>query len=226
MGKGDIITQIAIGMEAGGMVDGVLFDLDGTLWDAVPQIAKSWNLALEQLGVTRAPLTAGELYPCMGMLLPDIGRKLLPDLPLDVQAQVMDRCCQVECDYLARHGAALYPGAEEVLAALANRCPLFVVSNCQDGYIQAFFQGTGLGKYFTDFESAGRTGLPKSENIALMVRRHGLKRPVYVGDTALDHASAQAAGVPFIHAGYGFGRVEGAPAIGSLSELPGLLEIM
>ena len=152
------------------------------------------------------------------------GHRLLPGLAPDKQAQIIDYCCQVECDYLARHGAALYPREEEALSALTRRYPLFVVSNCQDGYIQAFYQGTGLGKYFTDFESAGHTGLPKSENIALMVRRHALKHPVYVGDTALDRDSAQAAGVPFIHAGYGFGRVEGVPAIQSLAQLPEVLE--
>ena len=208
------------------MVDGVLFDLDGTLWDAVPQIARSWNLALAQLGISRAPLTPRELYPCMGMLLPDIGRRLLPGVPPDRQGEVMDHCCRVECDYLSRHGAALYPGAEETLTALAGKYSLFVVSNCQDGYIQAFFLGTGLGKFFTDFESAGHTGLPKSQNISLMVGRHRLEHPVYVGDTALDRDSAQAAGVPFVHAGYGFGQVEGVPAIQSLDQLAPLLETM
>lgn len=206
------------------MIDGILFDLDGTLWDAVPEVAVSWNMALEQLGISHPPLTAQELYPCMGMLLEDIGRKLLPEVPQQRQKEVVDYCCQVECDYLARHGATLFPQEEAVLAALAEKYPLFVVSNCQDGYIQAFYQGAGLGKYFTDFESAGHTGLPKSENIALMVRRHGLKHPVYVGDTALDCASAQAAGVPFVHAGYGFGKVEGVPVAQSFAQLPEILE--
>ena len=113
-----------------------------------------------------------------------------------------------------------------MLTDLSRRYPLFVVSNCEKGYIEAYFAGTGMGKYFTDFESAGNTGLPKSENIALVVKRHGLKRPVYVGDTALDCRSAQEAGVPFIHAAYGFGNVEEVPAIHSLEALPNLLKQM
>lgn len=206
------------------MFDGILFDLDGTLWDAVPEIAHSWSLALVQEGVGRPPITEDELRPCMGMLLPDIAARLLPGLSPERQLSVMEHCCQEESDYLAQHGAALYPQVREMLAALAPLYPLFVVSNCQDGYIQAFFQGTGLGNYFTDFECAGRTGRPKSENITLVAKRHGLKRPVYVGDTALDHASAQAAGVPFVHAAYGFGAVDGVPAIQSPGELAELLK--
>lgn len=206
------------------MFDSILFDLDGTLWNAVPEVAKSWTLGLKQLGIDRPPITAEELFPCMGLLLPDIVDRLVPGLDREGQDRVIAHCCRVENDYLARHGAALYPGEEEVLAALSQKYSLFVVSNCEKGYIEAYFQGTGMGKYFAGFESAGNTGLTKAENISLVVRRHGLKKPVYLGDTALDHRSASEAGVPFLFAAYGFGQVEGVPAIHSLGELEGLVE--
>ena len=51
-------------------------------------------------------------------------------------------------------------------------------------------------------------------------------KPVYVGDTLLDHKSAAEAGLPFIFAAYGFGTVENTPSIESLAELPGLLDTM
>lgn len=205
------------------MFDSILFDLDGTLWDAVPEIAHAWNLALAEKGIKRPPITAEELRPCMGMLLPDIGARLMPGLPRERMLSALDRCCAVENDYLAAHGATVYPGVAGTLAALREHCRLFVVSNCQRGYIEAFFRGTGLGKYFDGFECAGRTGLTKAGNIALVAKRYGLKSPVYVGDTALDAASAREAGVPFVHAAYGFGAVENVPAVHSFGELPGLL---
>lgn len=206
------------------MFDGILFDLDGTLWDATAAVAKSWTLGLEQLNIQRPPVTAEELFPCMGLLLPDILERLVPGQTPEMRDKIISHCCRVENDYLALHGAPLYPGEEEALAALSKRYPLFVVSNCEKGYIEAYFAGTGMGKYFTDFESAGNTGLTKAENIALVVKSHGLTKPVYVGDTALDYKSAAEAGVPFVHAAYGFGAVEGVPAIGELSQLEGLLE--
>ncbi len=209
------------------MFDGILFDLDGTLWDATGAVAKSWTLGLEQLGIQRPPITVEELFPCMGLLLPDIVERLIPGLDPETIERVISHCCRVENDYLARHGAPLYPGVEEALAVLSETYPLFVVSNCEKGYIEAFFAGTDMGKYFTDFESAGNTGLTKAENIALVVKRHDLKKPVYVGDTALDHKSSVEAGVPFIHAAYGFGSVEDdVPAIRALEELEKLLETL
>lgn len=208
------------------MFDGVLFDLDGTLWDAVPEITLCWNQAIQAAGVERPPLTVEEVKGCMGLRIADIAAQRLPGLSRERQMEIINECCRVENDYLAVHGAGVFPGAEETLKALSAQCPLFVVSNCQDGYIQAFFAGTGLGKYFTDFECAGRTNRPKAENIALVVERHDLKAPVYVGDTPLDCQSAQQAGVPFVHAAYGFGKVENVPAIQSMTELPALLETL
>lgn len=208
------------------MFDSILFDLDGTLWNSVPAVAESWNLGFKQLDIHRPPITTEELLPCMGMLLSDIGDILLPGLDPEEQERVISFCCRMQNEYLARYGAPLYPGEEEVLDALSKQYPLFVVSNCEKGYIEAYFEGTGMGKYFTGFESAGNTGLTKAENIALIVSRHGLKKPVYVGDTALDHKSAVQADIPFIHAAYGFGKVENVPAIQTLKELPHLLETL
>ena len=186
------------------MFDSILFDLDGTLWDAVPEITLCWNQAIREAGVERPPLTVEEVRSCMGMQIADIAARRLPGLTWERQQEVIAECCRIE-----------------------NRtCKLFVVSNCQDGYIQSFFAGTGLGKYFTGFECAGRTDKPKAENIALVVRQYGLNDPVYVGDTALDAKSAAAAGVPFIHAAYGFGTVEGAPRLEKLSDLPELARRM
>ena len=45
------------------MFDGILFDLDGTLWDAVPAVAKSCTLGLKELGFDRPPITPEELFP-------------------------------------------------------------------------------------------------------------------------------------------------------------------
>ena len=50
-----------------------------------------------------------------------------------------------------------------------------------------------------------------TDNIRLLCREHGLARPVYVGDTAMDERAAAEAGCPFIHVTYGFGAAK-APA--------------
>ena len=101
----------------------------------------------------------------------------------------------------------------ETLQALAKHYKLFLVSNCQDGYEIPFLNFPGLEGLFCDHETAGRSGLSKAENIKLVCSRSGLHHPLYVGDTAGDMAAAREAGVPFVHAAYGFGTVpEGTPA--------------
>ncbi len=209
------------------MFDGVLFDLDGTLWDSREGVSLSWNQVL----ASDAPTLAGRVTPerltaCMGMLLPDIACRLFPELPAGEAWRIMERCCQAENRYLARHGGILYPGVAKGVPALAERYPLFIVSNCQDGYIESFFAAHGLGCYFRDWECPGRTGRPKADNIRAVAGRNGLERPIYIGDTLGDRQAAAAAEVPFIHAAYGFGTVEGTPSIHSFEHLPFLLDLM
>ncbi|WP_306416999.1 HAD family hydrolase [Halobacillus sp. Marseille-P3879] len=84
-----------------------------------------------------------------------------------------------------------------------------MVSNCQDGYIEAFYKYHKLEKYFDDYENPGRTGLSKGENIQLIIDRNNLSAPVYVGDTEGDRKAAVYAGIPFVYAQYGFGQVSG-----------------
>lgn len=204
--------------------DGVLFDLDGTLWDSCRVVAESWGATLRRLDAAAVPPGTEEVRGIMGMTAPQIVRALFSGYG-EAAEHVALTCMREENAYIAAHGGELYPGLEETLAALSARMPLFIVSNCQDGYIQSFLTSSGLGGYFRDFACEGATGLSKAENIALLCRRYGLRRPVYVGDTLSDEASARASGCAFVHAAYGFGTAEAPDAvIGGLRELNGLLE--
>ncbi len=208
------------------MFDGLIFDLDGTLWDSVDGICLSWNRVLAR----RAPRMAGtvtreRITSCMGMLLPDIVRKLAPDLREEELAPLLDELLEEENAYVAAHGGLLYKGVEVTLERLSRAYPLFIVSNCQDGYIEAFFQAHGLGRFFRDYENPGRTGKPKGENIALLAERNGLKKPLYIGDTQGDCNAAAQAGVPFLHAAYGFGRIDHeVPYVNTFGEIPAAVE--
>lgn len=203
--------------------DSVLFDLDGTLWDATKAIAASWELALKEApDVKRAP-TAGELERVMGMTAENLMKTLFPTLSKQRGMELFDRCCQVENTYLLEHGGELYPGAEAALLRLSARLPLAIVSNCNAEYIPCFLDAHRLRPYFRDWECIGRSGLEKWENIRLVARRNGFQSPVYIGDTVLDREAAEKAGVPFLHAAYGFGTVPGARAVHSLKELADLL---
>lgn len=190
------------------MTDGIIFDLDGTLWDATEAICKTWNIVLKDYHSIREPISIKELESCMGLLLDDIAARLFPKESLQMQKELITKCCELENKFLAKHGGNLFENTEETLEYLSEKYKLFIVSNCQSGYIEAFFRGNGLGKYFTDIECAGNTGLEKGENNKLIISRNNLSSPVYVGDTTGDLQSAKYAGIPFVYAAYGFGAVD------------------
>lgn len=203
--------------------DGILFDLDGTLWDSSDGVITSWTDVLRGVPDLPRPVTTEDVHACMGMTAEQIMDRLFPGLPPERQRFLFDTCMRAECAYLAEHGGKLYPGVEETLERLSEKLPLFIVSNCEDGYIEAFFQAHGTGRFFTDYEYIGRTGKPKSENIRLVAQRNGLSRPLYAGDTVWDAEAARGAGVPFVFCAYGFGNVENAARI---ERFPELLELL
>lgn len=203
--------------------DGILFDLDGTLWNATKSIWESWKLALKDVPDVERPPTVQELEGVMGMTPETLMKTLYPYLSKERRLELFERCCEVENEYLRKNGGVLYEGLEEMLRTLSEIVPLFIVSNCNDGYISCFLEAHRLEQYFSDWECNGVTGLQKWGNIELVVERNRLERPVYVGDTIIDSDAAEKAGVPFLHAGYGFGTVEGAVSARSPKELLELL---
>ena len=206
--------------------DGIIFDLDGTLWDSTAEVAKTWTSVIAKYNLNRKEVTVEDLKPCMGKLLDEIASILLPELDPKKQMQVIKECCEYENEYLGEYGATLYDKLEDTLKELSKNHKLFIVSNCQDGYIECFFKAHKLDKYFIDYECPGRTGLPKGENIKLIVERNNLKNPVYVGDTQGDANAAKLANVPFIFAKYGFGNVdEFFNSIDSFDELLEIIEV-
>ena len=187
-------------------MDSLIFDVDGTLWDSTEIVAKAWTGCLVREGIDLI-ITAQRLKGLFGRLLPDIAKDLFPDRSEAEQLRLIDLCCQAEHEALMKTPAPLYPGMEETLHALAEKIPLFIVSNCQAGYIEVFLEGTGLGNLFQGHLCPGDTGLAKADNILIIKNRYHLSDPGYVGDTMGDFEACSQAHVPFIHAMYGFGQV-------------------
>ena len=203
------------------MKNAVLFDLDGTLWDSTAAIVPAWNRVLGRWGKT---LTAADMAGIMGLTDREIARRFLPELPEAEGVAAIHAAAAEEAVDLRRTGARLYAGVPETLAQLAERYALYIVSNCMDGYVDAFLGAHGLEPFFAGAAWLGHPADGKAENIRSICRGLGPVRALYVGDTAGDGAAAEAAGLPFIQALYGFG----APArrdgeIGEFAALPALL---
>lgn len=189
-------------------IDSIMFDLDGTLWDVTETTVKAWNDTIGKMKEVREPITKEQIDSVMGLRIHEIGERLFPYFNKDKQLEVVTKCCNNQCEWILKEGGVLYPSLEETLKTLSEKLPIFIVSNCEKGYIEAFFGYHGLGKYFTGYECAGNTGCSKGENIKIVADRFKLKSPVYVGDTQGDCDAAEIAGVPFVYASYGFGEVK------------------
>ena len=203
----------------------LMFDLDGTLWDSAQAVAESWNEVFLKADPLLPELTAEDVHGVMGMTMKEIGQVLQPAIAPEKREQVFEECCRHEVDYLYDHPGTLYPRLRETLEELRGMgYELAIVSNCQLGYVKAFLHGSGVGDLFIDYEEWERTGLVKGENIRLVMERNGYRKGLYVGDTRKDEEAARVAGIPFIHASYGFGKTEKPDAvISAFSELPALL---
>lgn len=189
-------------------VDSVIFDLDGTLWDATGTVARAWQKAKEQVDYIEKDLTQEDVRSITGMTYDAIYNKLFPYLT-EVQRQEFKQiCAREELALVGKEGGSLYEGLEETLTYLKSKYRLFIVSNCQCGYIEAFLEYSGLQHYFDDHQCYGTKNQPKALNIKDVVERNELKAPVYIGDTLGDYEAAKGAKVPFIFVSYGFGKVE------------------
>lgn len=203
----------------------VLFDLDGTLWDACDTLVDAWNHTLHtkfaDLGCT---LTLTDLQGVMGKTLDEIARLFFPDQPIERARLIVETVCEDEVPVLAAQGGRLYEGIADLLRALHGMYRVGIVSNCQCGYIEAFLAAHGLEEWVDGFLCEGMTHRSKGENIRELAQRLGTDKTVYVGDTASDETAARAAGVLFVHAAYGFGGAE-APdgTVSAPRELPALL---
>ena len=121
--------------------DGIIFDLDGTLWDSRECIAESWNLTVAKYGV-RGDYTLEAISSIMGLTFDDIADRLFSVFG-EKRLEMCRMCLADEIEFLETHNAVVYDGVAEILAKLSEMLPLFIASNCQCGYIESFLRQSG-----------------------------------------------------------------------------------
>ncbi len=207
------------------MKKGLIFDMDGTLWDSSENVAASWTEKIRELNYDLPDITKKDIMSVMGLTMDKIADILFSSLSKDERMELLRLCCDHENDYLRRHGGVLYPELEKTLKRLKEKYHLYIVSNCQSGYIESFLDYYSFGKYFDDIECYGNNLFEKGDNIALITKRNNLDKAWYIGDIQGDYDATMKAGLDFIHAAYGFGTIEqSVPELEKFSDLPELME--
>lgn len=186
--------------------DALIFDMDGTLWDAVDTYAEIWNMAFERENIERR-ITRADLLALIGTPIDDIMRHFVPAERVE---HLLKTIAELVVTELPRFGGKLYEGVQKGVAELSKHYKLFMLSNCDELELPIFVRYAGIESYITDTIAYGNTRLRKAENMRLLAEKYHLQHPVYVGDTDGDCREAHRAGVPFVWMSYGFGTTDNA----------------
>ncbi|WP_256930673.1 phosphoglycolate phosphatase [Pseudomonas sp. ABC1] len=189
----------------------VMFDLDGTLLDSVPDLAAAVDRMLEQLG--RPPAGVECVRDWVGNGSQVLVRRALAG-QLEHAAVDDDEATQALALFMATYADShaltrVYPGVRECLDWLAARdIAMAVITNKPERFIAPLLAEKGLGDYFR-WQVGGDT-LPrcKPDPDGLLHVLHAAAvepaQALFVGDSCNDVRAARAAGVRCVALSYGY----------------------
>ncbi|MDY0090714.1 MAG: HAD hydrolase-like protein [Flavobacteriaceae bacterium] len=187
--------------------DSILFDLDGTLWDARETYAKAWNDVLNSLNINRT-ITIELLSETMGLESEKALEKLIPEVPKKLRIEVYHKVTSRINVLIPIIGGKMYSEVNTVIPLLSEKYKLLLVSNCPKGLIENFLEWAKLEAYFLDKICYGDNYYPKSKNIRILIEKHKLLSPIYIGDTDSDSQQCELINIPFGFIKYGFGNTK------------------
>ena len=178
--------------------------MDGTLWDNVDSYVISWNRGLIRTGYQKQ-VTRDDILGLMGKEARVMLDSILPDAGGTAQDQLFEAVIDEYQELLPTMKPLIYDGVVQGLEQLAQKYRLFLLSNCEEGGLVNFMRHTRTTHLFLDYMEHGMNLQPKHHNLRLLMAKHGLKSPHYIGDTDSDSHQSELAGVPFVMVTYGFG---------------------
>jgi phosphoglycolate phosphatase len=201
-----LLTGLSTQMKRGVLI----FDLDGTLVDSVPDLRAALNKMLG--GMHRRELTPDEVRGMIGD-----GTRALVERALAATGTITDVDAAHQ-RFLQLYEAApaklsrLYPGVEATLKSLrALGARLAICTNKPQAATLGVLQEFGIAGYFEAVLGGDAVPFrkPDPRHLLAAIERLGAttKDAVMIGDNENDYAAARAAGIPVILMLYGYLRV-------------------
>jgi phosphoglycolate phosphatase len=195
----------------------LVFDLDGTLIDSRRDITTAVNRLRAEQGLPAIPLEAVVTMVGEGARLL-VERALGPGFPPERIDKALDRYLGFY-DEVCLEQTRPYPGIAEMLAELAGRYPLALLSNKGEALSRKILDALGLTPFFREILGGDSLPTRKPDPTGLRVLADRLDLPVerlmLVGDTWIDAETAHNAGAAFALVEWGFPRppkLDGVPA--------------
>ncbi len=188
-------------------VEGVLFDLDGTLADTAPDLAAALNRVRSERGLDALPLVRLRPYASHGARgLLGAGMGVAPDHA--AYAELRDAFLEHYAAALAVQ-TRLFAGVAATLDALEARAfPWGIVTNKARRFTLPLLEALGLATRAAAVVCGDTTPNPKPHPAPLILAAERLGLPpgrcVYVGDAERDVEAGLAAGMRTIVARYGY----------------------
>ena len=193
-------------------IKAVLFDLDGTLLDTLPDLHAATNAMLLDLGHPELPLESVRSY--VGRGIPNLIKRAMADslhVSEDGTPASPEAIASFRRHYARENGrqVSVYPGVVKGLERLkALGLPLGIVTNKADAFIRPLLEQTGIADYFDVL--VGGDLLPKVKPdpspVVWACGRLGFlpQEVLFIGDSVNDFLSARAAGCPVFLLPYGY----------------------
>ncbi|WP_037989250.1 phosphoglycolate phosphatase [Tepidiphilus margaritifer] len=214
--------------------EALLFDLDGTLVDTLPDLAEAAARTLSDLGL---PVSSPrEIRHWVGDGIAELVRRFMAANGRTDPAEVAEATARFKAHYAEVNGMASrpYEGVPETLAELSCRgLVMGCVTNKDWEFTLPLLEALDLAPFF-DVVVAGDTLPVKKPDPAMVLHAcEHLNRPaeraLLIGDSAIDAQAGQGAGVAVALVTYGYGDPESLrrlPAAVFLDRFPELLNYL
>lgn len=183
----------------------LIFDIDGTLWEAAEQTMIAANIIADKYPEI-PKVTIDDINKVMGLGKKDIAKILMPDIEENEALKYVDMQIGKAIELVNENGAHIYENVQKTIKKLYSYFKLGIITNNVDNYALLFLEKSELKEYFIDYIGTSSYGINKAKAMNIMMDRNNVKTACYIGDIKKDMDAAMEANIDFIHARYGFER--------------------